>query len=239
MNLKQKLVRNNKIIIFCIINFIVLFPIFLISFSNPQESKNGFFATLILGTLSSQFFSYVYFPLICFGTLFIFPKLSLYQLQNRNKTKKLLHSVLKSTLQIIKIIFISSIFAGITSLLLLGFKIHLNLLNELFGFLLYFLMQSWIFLVIYNIGLIKQICKLKTNIMIYTLLFIAANIYLIELQNSVYLISVPNIYFAFSGISTLIPKINFFNLLIQMGELLIFMLITRELSKWILEIIDY
>lgn len=75
--------------------------------------------------------------------------------------------------------------------------------------------------------------------MVYTLLFIAANIYLIEFQNSIYLISVPNIYFAFSGITTLIPKINFFNLLIQIGELLLFMLITRELSKWILEIIDY
>ena len=239
MNLKQKLVHNNKTIIFCIINFIVLLPIFLMFLSNPQESRNGFFVTLVIGTLSSQFFSYVYFPLLCFGTLSIFPKLSLYQLQNRNKTQKLLHSILKSALRIIKIIFISSIVAGITSLLLLGFKIHLNLLNELFGFLLYFLMQSWIFLVIYNIGLINQICKLKTNIMVYTLLFIAANIYLIEFQNSIYLISVPNIYFAFSGITTLIPKINFFNLLIQIGELLLFMLITRELSKWILEIIDY
>lgn len=232
MNLKLKLQFNaamKKNVFFLLSNFIVLLFGFFSSLYYG-ESVSGVFNILVFGTLQKFFFNNVYFPLICLGAVFIIPKLSIYQLQNKTKPHIMTQYLIRRSLAMGLMLVISSLLAATITSLFWSSKVKLNLFRELIDLILYILLQAWFLIIAFIIGLIKQITKKRLNLMILIFALILINIWLR---------GYPDLKFAFVGITSFYKKVNYLDLIFQIIELPLAIIITKELSEWILNISDY
>lgn len=232
MNLKLKLQFNTamkKNVFFLFSNFIVLLFGFF-SFLDYGKSVSGVFNILVFGTLQKSFFNNVYFPLICLAALLIIPKLSIYQLQNQTNPHIMTQYLVRRSLVMGLMLVISSLLAATIVSLFWTSKIKLNLFRELINLILYILLQAWFLIISFIIGLIKQITKKRLILIILIFALILINIWLR---------GYTDLKFAFVGITSFYKKVNYLDLIFQIVELPLSIIIVKELSKWILTIVDY
>lgn len=200
------------------------------SFLYYDNSASGVFNILVFGTLQGNFFTSAYFPLICLGTVFIIPKLSLYQLQNQTKPHIMTQYLILRSLVMGLMLVISSLPAATITSLFWSSKVKLNLFRELIDLILYVLLQAWFLIIAFIIGLVKQITKKRLTLIILIFALILINIWLGEISN---------FKFAFVGITSFYKKVNYLGLIFQIVELPLAIIIVKELSEWILNISDY
>lgn len=235
MYLKEKLRFNTamkKNVLFVLSNFLILLSGFFTFFIYGNKTT-GVFNTLVFGTIQGFFFSNTYFPVICLGALFMIPKLSLYQLQKQSSPHEIIKLLLHKSILIGAMLVLSSVSAAtITSLFWIS-KIKLNLFRELGDLILYALMQAWFIVIVFVIGLAKQVTKRKLILGIFVFTLILLNFWSANNNISFYW------KIAFAGISSFFKKINYLDLLLQIVELLLSMLIILQISQEILKKVDY
>lgn len=230
LNLESQFnIAKKKNIILIICSFIISLSAFFIYFIYGGKAT-GIFNILVFGILQGNFFTHFYFPFFCLSALFIFPKLSLYQIQKQNSAQKMIKFLFRKSTLIGVMFLVSNLTAASIISIFWMSKIKLNIFRELIDLVLFVILQSWFLIIGFLINLVKQVTKKRIIIIVLIFSLILVNIYSIDNIN---------LNFAFIGISSFFLKINYLDLLFQIIELPLSVIVVRETSEWILKIVDY